>query len=609
MYGNDLSSRSRTLNGGRWRLTRFCSRWSASASLWVTITSIRPIALDQLLDALARVAAAVEVAAHAGPQRLRLADVEDLVALVAKEVDARARWAADPAAPERNLPRTRASVSAALLRPRSPCGSLVAALALALAGAGRRARRWRSAPPRTSSARPISSRAQAKMTLLRLAGFTAVRVTSHWLPGTSRRRRATSSTVLRNVDGGGPARRRPGLRLRLPPRLAHDAARRPRRSAQFARYTAALAAAIPTLRRRHRRQRAEPQPLLAAAVQPRRRRTPPRPPTSRSSPRPTTRSRRSTRARASGAARSRRAASTARTAPPTRTRRPRSSRRPGRRLPGERPHAAGHGRARVPSRTRTTRAQSPDIAHPQTRRRSALPTTTSSSRCSATAFDGTAQPGSTLPILYDEFGIESIDPGGQAQPLHRRPSRRRRSPSTRSSRRAYYARGAPARVLPAERRRDPRSSTRTTSTALASWQSGVYYADGTPKASLSAVRDALDRARGGSIARCEGLGARRRARRTSASPAAGRVRHAARATCASAARSTAPGSSRVTRPRRPAPRAASVAGYGRAVRADRRVAQGAQARHRPGALHAHGHPPGEPGRPADPRERRRCSLR
>ena len=28
--GNDLSSRSRTLNGGRWRLTRFCSRWSAS---------------------------------------------------------------------------------------------------------------------------------------------------------------------------------------------------------------------------------------------------------------------------------------------------------------------------------------------------------------------------------------------------------------------------------------------------------------------------------------------------------------------------------------------------------------------------------------------------
>src|SRR6476661_253199 len=40
MYGNDLSSRSRTLNGGRWRLTRFCSRCSASTSLDVTIVSI-----------------------------------------------------------------------------------------------------------------------------------------------------------------------------------------------------------------------------------------------------------------------------------------------------------------------------------------------------------------------------------------------------------------------------------------------------------------------------------------------------------------------------------------------------------------------------------------
>src|SRR6266516_4653813 len=43
MYGNDLSSRRRTLNGGRWRLTRFCSRWSASTSVPVTITSTSAI--------------------------------------------------------------------------------------------------------------------------------------------------------------------------------------------------------------------------------------------------------------------------------------------------------------------------------------------------------------------------------------------------------------------------------------------------------------------------------------------------------------------------------------------------------------------------------------
>ena len=41
---------------------------------------------DQLLDPRARVAAAVPVAADAGPERLRLADVEDLVAVVAEEV-------------------------------------------------------------------------------------------------------------------------------------------------------------------------------------------------------------------------------------------------------------------------------------------------------------------------------------------------------------------------------------------------------------------------------------------------------------------------------------------------------------------------------------------
>jgi len=42
-------------------------------------------------------------------------------------------------------------------------------------------------------------------------------------------------------------------------------------------------------------------------------------------------------------------------------------------------------------------------------------------------------------------------------------------------------------------------------TALSAWQSGLYYADGTPKTSLSPVREALAATRGGSIARCPGL--------------------------------------------------------------------------------------------------------
>ena len=88
MYGNDLSSRSRTLR--------------------------RPVALDEVLLEVERldlgpgddhlevgdsrdhpadprpgVAALLEVAAHARPERLRLADIEDLPVRVAEQVDAR----------------------------------------------------------------------------------------------------------------------------------------------------------------------------------------------------------------------------------------------------------------------------------------------------------------------------------------------------------------------------------------------------------------------------------------------------------------------------------------------------------------------------------------
>ena len=41
--------------------------------------------------------------------------------------------------------------------------------------------------------------------------------------------------------------------------------------------------------------------------------------------------------------------------------------------------------------------------------------------------------------------------------------------------------------------------------ARATWQSGVYYVDGTAKSSLTRVSAALDRATGGSVARCPGL--------------------------------------------------------------------------------------------------------
>ncbi len=122
----------------------------------------------------------------------------------------------------------------------------------------------------------------------------------------------------------------------------------------------------------------------------------------------------------------------------------------------------------------------------------------------ATAFDGSAQSGTTLPILYDEFGVESRIPAGKAK---------------------LYAGAEPSTTRPVDEITQGQFYERALELAfcqpnvtgilffhsqdeatLASWQSGLYYADGSPKSSLYAVRDAIARARGGSIARCDGVG-------------------------------------------------------------------------------------------------------
>ena len=119
------------------------------------------------------------------------------------------------------------------------------------------------------------------------------------------------------------------------------------------------------------------------------------------------------------------------------------------------------------------------------------------------AFDGTAQAGSGLAILYDEYGVESTPPASKA---------------------SLYTGTEPSTTHPVDETTQAASYTRALGlafcqpnvvgillfhsqdeTPLASWQSGVYYADGTPKASFYAVQSAIARARGGSLARCDGL--------------------------------------------------------------------------------------------------------
>jgi hypothetical protein len=150
-----------------------------------------------------------------------------------------------------------------------------------------------------------------------------------------------------------------------------------------------------------------------------------------------------------------------------------------------------------------TSGQSPDTPHPKSTT-IGLADYDRLIQTLATAFDGSAQSGSTLPILYDEFGVESKVPAGKAKAYTgAEPATTR--PVDEITQGQYYGRALQLAfcqpnvtgILLFHSQDEP---------ALASWQSGVYYADGTPKSSLYAVRDALARASGGSIARCDGLG-------------------------------------------------------------------------------------------------------
>jgi len=150
-----------------------------------------------------------------------------------------------------------------------------------------------------------------------------------------------------------------------------------------------------------------------------------------------------------------------------------------------------------------TSGQSPDTPHPNSTT-IGLADYDRLIRTLSTAFDNSPQAGSLLPILYDEFGVESRIPAGKAK-AYTGAEPATTKPVDEITQGAYYARALQLAfcqpnvvgILLFHSQDEP---------ALASWQSGVYYADGTPKSSLYAVRDALARSRGGSIARCEGLG-------------------------------------------------------------------------------------------------------
>ena len=120
-----------------------------------------------------------------------------------------------------------------------------------------------------------------------------------------------------------------------------------------------------------------------------------------------------------------------------------------------------------------------------------------------TAFDGTAQLGSTLPIYYDEFGVESQIPAAK-QSLYTGTEPDTTKPVDEATQAAFY-RQAIQLAFCQPTVRGIFLFHAFDETSLPAWQSGLYYADGTPKSSLAPVRAAIAESRRGVVAACPGM--------------------------------------------------------------------------------------------------------
>lgn len=119
------------------------------------------------------------------------------------------------------------------------------------------------------------------------------------------------------------------------------------------------------------------------------------------------------------------------------------------------------------------------------------------------AFDGTAQRGSTLPILYDEFGVETQIPTAKAS-LYSGTEPSTTKPVDEATQATYYQQALQMAFCQ-----------KTVlgllffhvvdEKALSACQSGLYYADNTPKSSLGPTRDAVGEVHRGVIATCPGM--------------------------------------------------------------------------------------------------------
>ena len=116
------------------------------------------------------------------------------------------------------------------------------------------------------------------------------------------------------------------------------------------------------------------------------------------------------------------------------------------------------------------------------------------------AFDGTAQVGKGMPILYDEFGIESMIPAdkrelyGGVEPATTRPvPEAAQAAAYRRAIHLAYCQSNVAGMLLFHTHDEP---------GRPGWQSGLVYADGSPKSSLEPVKQAMESAATASLGAC-----------------------------------------------------------------------------------------------------------
>ena len=116
------------------------------------------------------------------------------------------------------------------------------------------------------------------------------------------------------------------------------------------------------------------------------------------------------------------------------------------------------------------------------------------------AFEGTGQAGYDLPIVYDEYGHDTVIPPRKAS-LYRGQEHATTRPVSETVQGDYYRRA----LMMAQCQPTVRGFLLflvSDEPGLPQWQSGIFYADDTPKASFPIVRAAVGRARAGRLGRC-----------------------------------------------------------------------------------------------------------